>query len=240
MKKFLLLLGLLAIGSCVFAVPIGVEPPAEFMTALRTCTKGTYNAQEGGLVVSYTIKGKTQTGRCIVEYSDYTDFSNKETYEGFVSLVKSLGGEKLNPSDIPTQEQMIEQGLKEKDTMICKFNSKERERLYAAYKKHDGNPTTTTKNPDGSTKYSFDSNKMSSYDSLMFELSLGPCEVLNSDFESLNVRSTIYACEYSDTTCYVNKSSSGGMSATCSPEKKGPMPWNTIEKHVNSGMCEKL
>ena len=239
MKKFLLLFGLLFLGSCVFAVTIGVEPPAEFMGALETCANGTYKTQYKGMITFYTIKGKTPTGRCIVEYSDYTDFSHKETYDFYIRMMKAFGGGMVRPSDIPTQEQMIERGLKEKTITTCKFNSKERKMLYAAYKKHDGIPLSlSNKIPYGTIPEGY-SDKRSSYDLLMMKFSQGPCTTTSAN-NPQDRKGSIYACEYVDRTCYVTKYSNTSWTASCNPNIEGRTPWDTLKKHVNQGMCEKL
>lgn len=99
MKRALLLLGLLFIGTSVFAGIQGFEPPAEFMAALETCANGTYKTQYKGMISFYTIKGKTPTGRCIVEYSDYTDFSHKETYDFYIGMLFYISTGVLQISD---------------------------------------------------------------------------------------------------------------------------------------------
>ena len=239
MKKFLLLLGVLFLGTCVFAITIGVEPPMKFMTSLKNCTQGTFNEKSDGLVLTYTIKGKTPTGRCIVEYSDYTDFSNIETYNNYIKIMKAFGGSRISEADIPTQEQMIAQALREKTTTTCKFSQNERYQLFVAFLRHDGNPTSVTKKPDGTISYSFDSSKMGSYDTLMLKLSQGPCITTSADEPHKN-NGSVYACEYADVTCYVTKYADSHWSANCNPNIEGPTPWDTLKKHVNQGMCEKL
>ncbi len=242
MKKLLMVFGILVIGSCVFADIFGIvndEPPEEFMAAFKTCTNGTYKTQKDGQIRSYTIKGKTQTGRCIVEYTHYVDYSNKKTYDSLVRYGKSfsIGGVYIEP-EIPTQEEMIKLGLSEKTITTCKFNSKERDSIYAAYQKHD-----STKKPDGSDLF-FDFSDRSSYDHLMEGYLRGPCEsryVVPTDAQ--RNRDAIYACEYSDTTCYMHKNSSGSTterSLICIPGREGKLPWDIVEKHVKSGMCEKI
>ena len=55
MKKLILVLSLLLVGTCVRAVTIGIEPPEKFMRALKTCTSGSYELEKDGLVLSYKI-----------------------------------------------------------------------------------------------------------------------------------------------------------------------------------------
>lgn len=239
MKRALLLLGLLFIGTSVFAGIQGIEPPAEFMAALETCANGTYKTQYKGMISVYTIKGKTPTGRCIVEYSDYTDFSHKETYDFYISMMKSFGGGLIRPSDIPTQEQMIERGLKEKTITTCKFNSKERKMLYTAYKKHDGIPLSLLNEKPLGTKIDGFADKMSSYDALMMKFSHGPCTTTSAN-NPQDRKGSIYACEYADRTCYVTKYSNTSWTASCNPNIPGDFPWDILKKHVNQGMCEKI
>lgn len=234
MKKFLLLLGVLFLGTCVFAVTIGVEPPAKFMTSLKNCTPSTYKEKQNGLALSYSIKGKTSSGRCIVEFSEYTDFSNRETYNGYIAMISSLAGDKIKQAKIPTQEQMIVQGKKEQTTMVCKFSKDERQNLYDAYLLHDDNSKSETLNPDGTISYSFDSSKMGSYDRLMMKYSQGPCA------DKSNKPLPMYACVYADTTCYVRMREGGAYSVSCSPDKDGFNHMNKVIEHAKSNMCERL
>jgi hypothetical protein len=239
-KKLILVLSLLLVGTCVRAVTIGVEPPEKFMRALKTCTSGSYELEKNGLILSYKIKGKTSTGRCIVEYTDYTDFSNREIYNRYIDMLLSFSGKKVNPSQLPTQEQMIKQGLAEKSILLCKFTEKEREELYSAYQKHDDNSTTTTTKPDGSIHYSFNSANMGSYDRLMMKFSQGPCTDMSSETVKANGKSEKYSCEYADAMCYATKYSSGAWTYSCNPQKDGFGYFDTMKKHIESNMCEKL
>ena len=234
MKKFLLLLGVLFVGTCVFAITIGVEPPAKFMTYLKNCTPTSFKINQNGLVLTYAVKGKTPSGRCIVEFSDYTDFSNRETYNGYIAMISSLAGDKIKQAKIPTQEQMIAQAKKEKTIMVCKFSKEERQNLYDAYQLHDDNSKTTTQNPDGTVSYSFDSRGMGSYDKLMMKYSHGPC--IDKSDKSLSV----HACSYADTTCYVREQKEGAYAVFCTPDNDKFKRLDKVIEHARSNMCEKL
>ena len=237
MKRVLLLFGLLFIGTSVLAV---TEPFAKYMAALKSCTAGTYKQEQSGLISTYKIKGKTKTGRCIVEYSNYTDFSNTEIYNNAIGMMKAFGGGKISEADLPTQEQIIAQELRDKTTTTCKFSQKEIDQLYAAYLAHDGNPTSVTKKPDGTTRYSFDLSKMGSYDSLRMKFSQGgPCTTTSAN-DPQERKGSVYACEYAGRTCYVTKYSNTSWTASCNPNIAGDIPWDTLQKYVNQGMCEKL
>lgn len=240
MKKLLLVLSLLLVGSCVRAVTIGIEPPENFMSALKTCTSGTFNLEKNGVVIDYKIKGKTPTGRCVVEYSDYIDFSKRELYNKYIDVLTSFVGDKVKPSQFPTQEQMTKESLEGKNIMQCKFSKKEREQLYNAYQKHDDNSTVTTQKPDGSVSYSFNSKNMSSYDSLMMKFSQGPCIDITPDIVQAKGKAEKYSCEYADTTCYVTKTRSGVWTYSCDPEKSGFKHFDIMKKHIEANMCEKL
>lgn len=248
MKKGILtasILTVLIISTAVYAVTIGVEPPAQYMNNLRTCTKSTVK-QNGGTIEEYTIKGKLPNGRCEVYISSYTNYADPKVYDGFKLMTKSFAqmandmaknnSNKITDADIPTQEQMIEQGKKEKDEMICKFSENERKALYEAYQKHDSkNPPAKVEN--GNVSFSFDSSKMSSYDNLMLIFSNTVCKNPNEPDQ----KTKKYVCEYADTSCYVNKFSNGGSSFKCTNNKDIDFKqMDTIEKHVNQGMCEQI
>ena len=119
--------------------------------------------------------------------------------------------------------------------MICKFSENERKALYNAYQKHDSkNPPAKVEN--GNISFSFDSSKMSSYDNLMLTLSGGVCQNPND----ANGKYKKYACEYADTTCYVTEFK-GMHSFKCTNDRDIDFKtMNTIEKHINQGMCERI
>lgn len=247
MKKKILIASIFTtiITCAVYAVTIGVEPPAQYINNLKTCTKSTIK-QNNGTAIEYTIKGKLPNGRCEVYISSYTDFSNPKVYEGFKTVAKSfaemandMGKDKskqITDADIPTQAQMIEQGKKEKDEMICKFSESERKALINAYQKHDGkNPPAKIENDNIS--FSFDTSKMSSYDNLMMTFSDGVCQNPNDP----NGKTKKYTCEYADTTCYVTKYEKGFSSFKCTNDRDISFKMmDTIEKHINQGMCEQI
>ncbi len=245
-KKILTSAGLtLIISTAVYAVTIGVEPPAQYINNLKTCTKSSIK-ENGSLITEYTIKGKLPNGRCEVYLSNYTNFEDPKVYEGFKTVTKSFAqmannmekdkSKQITDADIPTQAQMIEQGKKEKDEMVCRFSENERKALYNAYQKHDSkNPPAKVEN--GNVSFSFDTSKMSSYDNLMLTLSDGVCQIPNDP----NGKSKKYACEYADTTCYVTKYEKGFNSFKCTNDRDIDFKtMDTIEKHINQGMCERI
>lgn len=60
------------------------------MKALRFCKAGTFNQVSGALNITYKIKGKLPNGRCEVEFSNYTDFTNVAAYENFISNLDNV------------------------------------------------------------------------------------------------------------------------------------------------------
>lgn len=177
MKKTLTLLGIIALAmtsSITMAVTIGKQPPADYMKNLKSCTASSAK-NNSGTVDEYTIKGLLPDGRCEVEITSYTNFEDPKVYEGFITILKAFGGEKLNPADIPTQAQMIEQGKKEKDVTVCKFTKEQRFALHAAYLKNDGKNNNCVTKPDGTTSCRYSTEDMSSYDRLMTNYSQGTC-----------------------------------------------------------------
>ena len=65
MKKKILTAGglTLIISTAVYAITLGIEPPAQYINNLKTCTKSTVKS-DGGTISEYTIKGKLPNGRC--------------------------------------------------------------------------------------------------------------------------------------------------------------------------------
>ena len=247
MKKKILTAGglTLIISTAVYAITLGIEPPAQYINNLKTCTKSSIK-ESGSTINEYTIKGKLPNGRCEVYISSYTNFEDPKVYEGFKTVTKAFAemandmskdkSKQITDTDIPTQAPMIEQSKKEKDEMICKFSKDEREALYSAYQKHDGkNPPAKVEN--GNVSFSFDSSKMSSYDNLMMTLSGGVCQNPNDT----NGKSKKYACEYADTTCYVTEFENGLKSYKCTKDKDLDFKtMDTIGKHIKQGMCERI
>ena len=245
MKKKILTATTLIIGTAVYAVTLGIEPPVQYINNLKTCTKSTFK-QSGAAVEEYTIKGKLPNGRCEVYISSYTNFADPKVYEGFQIMTKSFTqmandmekdkSKQITNADIPTQEQMIEQFKKEKDEMVCKFSESERKALYEAYQKHDSkNPPAKVEN--GNVSFSFDTSKMSSYDNLMLTFSHTVCKNPNEP----NPKAKKYVCEYADTSCYVTKYQNGASSFKCTNNKDIDFKqMNIIEKHVDQGMCEQI
>jgi len=118
-KKFLIpiVLTIFTASTITYALTIGIEPPVQYINNLKTCTKSSIKINETQ-IQEYTIKGKLPNGRCEVYISSYTNFADPKVYENFKTVAKSFAGmaNDLNKNtDIPTQTQMIEQGLKEKD-----------------------------------------------------------------------------------------------------------------------------
>lgn len=253
MKKNLMIIGLISIlltGSLVYAITLGVEPPASYINNLKTCTKSTIT-QKDAVVSEYTIKGLLPNGRCEVYMSSYTNFEDPKVYEGFKTMSKAFAGmakdmakdkniPDIKESDIPTQQEMIIQGKKEKQITVCKFSRSEREALYNAYQKHDSkNPPAKFEN--GNISFSFDTNKMSSYDNLMMKLNNGPCTTYEGTVSS-SKKEKKYACEYSDTTCYWTVLKNGG-SMSCTNEPKSGSTFDImdkVEEHVKAGMCQEI
>ena len=249
MRNIMIGLAIIMLGVCAYAITIGVEPPSTYMNALKICKAGTFNQQEpSGLNLTYKIKGKLPNGRCEVTFSNFTDFSNKATYDNFISVSKSFAksfGAEINESDFPTQAQMIEQGKKEGETYTCRFSDKERQDLYNAYLKHDSKNPPAKVSKD-SISISFDSSKISSYDKLMQKYYLnGPCNNdVTMEEDGKNVPVKKYVCEYADTTCYVTlyqMSGGNGSSVSCSGKRDvDDTRWEIVKKHAESGKCSKL
>ena len=116
-KKILTAAGLtLIISTAVYAVTVGVEPPAQYINNLKTCTKSTVK-DSGNTINEYTIKGKLPNGRCEVYISSYTNFEDPKVYEGFKTITKSFTqmannmekdkSKQITDADIPTQAQMV-------------------------------------------------------------------------------------------------------------------------------------
>lgn len=255
MKKNLMVTGILTLLTCcaAYAIVVGVEPPASYINNLKTCTKSTLKKTDNGMVQEYTIKGLLPNGRCEVSMSYYTDFSDPKVYEGFKSMAKSFAGmakdmakdkniPDIKDSDFPSQQEMIEQGKKEKQITVCKFSKDERTALYNAYQKHDSkNPPAKVEN--GNISFSFDSSKMSSYDKLMMKLNGGPCSTYDAkDISSAN-KEKRYACEYADTTCYWTDLGNGASTMSCTNEPEGVSTFKLMDKvkqHVKAGMCQEI
>ena len=170
------IISLLAVGSAVIAMTLGVEPPASYINNLKTCKASTKTIKNAAVSV-YTIKGKTADGRCEVVLSSYTNFADKKVYENFkafaLSMSKSFGKE-INESNIPTQAQMIEAGRKETQVTSCKFTQEQIDALYEAYQKHDGKNNCSSSDKGG-VNCKFSTANMSSYDKLMMNYSMGTC-----------------------------------------------------------------
>jgi len=245
MKKSFIILSVLSILSfCAFqiqqyaqAVVIGKEPPSIFINNLKNCTKSSLT-DKGSTIDEYIIKGTLPNGRCEVIISSYTNFADNKVYANYKTMAKSIGKmakANIQDSDIPTQQQMIEQGKKEKDITICKLSQDERNALYNAYQKHDSKNPPAKMDDKGNMSFSFDSSKISSYDKLMLLYSNGPCTTPENEHKEKR-----YVCEYADTTCYYSKQDNGISSMKCTkePPQDSFKFMDTVQKHVESGMCQ--
>lgn len=268
MKKIVILLGLFgiilfAINQYVSAVTVGVEAPKSFMENLRLCKKGSFKEiSQNSLVSEYEIMGLTPNGRCEFSRTTYSDFTNKDAYEGAISaykgfydMVASMAKQQnsfVPDMKLPSQDEMIKSALDEKDILICKLSKDEREALYQAWAKHDDkNPPAKYVNNGNRTEYSFSfsTDKMSSYDNLMMKYAQGPCSEDKDNAMKLNDKapSSIkkYACEYADTTCYLtlykyNGEQSEGASMSCTGDRESFGLIDRVKKHAKAGMCEVL
>lgn len=253
MKINLLSVGIIStimIGSIAYAITVGVEPPASYINNLKTCTKSTIT-EKGNSIQEYTIKGMLPNGRCEVYISSYTNFADPKVYEGYKTMAHAFSqmandmakdkSKQITEADIPSQAQMIEQGKKEKDIIVCKFSNNERKALINAYQKHDSkNPPAKVEN--GNISYSFDISKVSSYDKLMMKLS-GPCSTYDAEDISSANKEKKYACEYADTTCYWTDLGNGASSMSCTNEDKTISTFKLMDKvkqHVKAGMCQEI
>ena len=265
MKKILIILGILIILSFIVlqlqqfvsAVTLGIEPPANFMNALRSCTVGKYkDTNNKSMISEYYIKGILPNGRCEFTRTSYTDFSNKETYEtakrilgDFAEMAESMAKEQSQkfekPTGFPSQEEMIKMTQEEKDIMTCKLSKNEINMLYEAWQKHD-DKNAPAKVTDNEISFSWSSSKMSSFDGLMMRFSSGPCTSSNDATGSTNAISKKYACEYADTTCYItiltyNDGTEGAtMTCTYEPEGVNHSRISKVKEHAKSGLCEEL
>ncbi len=216
-------------GSVVFAFAAG-GPPPEYINNLKSCTKSTFIKKEIG-TYEYVIKGKLPNGRCDVQINHWTDYNDPE--------VKKLFG-LSSPDDVKMMENRYEKGF-----WKCKLSQREVDELYAAYQKHDGENPLPQKLDNGGIKFSFDTNKMSSYDKLMLNYQMGPCVYYSGvkAWKSKNENFKRYACEYRDTTCYVLYGGSGTSSissVSCTRGKASSDIQNKVLKHVKAGMCSEL
>lgn len=243
--SLLVLFGIIC-GVATYAITVGEEPPLSYINNLKTCTKYNYSTEsEYGNKMTYTIKGLLPNGRCEVNISSYIDYTNnKEAYNAAISLMSAFANAAGAPENkiqkgLPSAQDLTDES---RDDMVCKFSKSEREALYNAYLKHDNkNPKPNVK--DGNMEISFSTSKMSSYDKLMMKYgfsSAGPCVTLDQEGEYKNWEK--YACEYSDTTCYVDIHKDGTRYVNCNPtkDKLNTQLINTVVNHAKSGKCIKL
>ena len=239
--------------SAVQALTAGIEPPADFIKNLKTCTKSHFE-QKGTSVERYDIKGKTPGGRCEIYMDTYTDFTNKDNYDMAMNFISGFGstiaGDKFDKSKLLSQDELIKMSKDSTFSITCKLSQSEIDTLINAYNKHD-NKNSEAVITNNSMSYSFDSTKMSSYDKQLLNYQMGgPCIQNRTKNANDNWITTLYVCEYSDTTCYVHyskskdgTSTSYSMSCTGELSKYGNLDnkmRDAIVGHVKSGMCEKI
>lgn len=162
MKKFLgclLLMVFLSLGTAVYSITVGIEPPSQYMYNLKSCTPNVTSRIKYGMVGKYEIKGKLPDGRCQVIITMYQNFT-QESYEIHKSMYKSMAKSMLGKEvdDYQTREQLIRDAKKNKEIMVCKFSAEQRAALYNAYLKHDGKNSINF-----------------AYDNLMLNYSSGTC-----------------------------------------------------------------
>lgn len=251
MKKILLLLSVLASITCVYAVTIGVEPPVSYINSLKTCTAGTFSTKNNGLISEYKIKGKLPNGRCEVQMTDKYDWDDPQTEKDarailgmFSNMATDMAGEKkLNDQQLDQVMKEVKQSKSEITT--CRFSQQERNDLVKAYNLHDGkqDPGEVKRDANGnliSFKGSFSTDKMSSYDGLMMKYGNAICKTTENGKPDT---SKVWACEYSDTTCYYSDLGNGGSSLSCTKENPNISTFKLMDKvreHVKAGYCEKV
>lgn len=179
MKKIIIFSGILlfmAIGTYAMAVTIGVEPPAQYVNNLRTCTPYFGKYVKNAMTSEYRVIKKLPDGRCLASITEYPDYSNPQDYKDAAYLVRAFGGDKMTDAEVAK----IIYSSNSKSTTTCKFSPTQRQALYSAYLKHDGNPSSGSVKRDKNGNIvelngSFDSSKMSSYDNLMSSYLSGTC-----------------------------------------------------------------
>ncbi len=178
MKKIFVLLSLISfisLSSVVYAITLGLTPPENYIKNLKTCTKGVV-VNNSTAYQTYTVKGLLPDGRCEVQIVSYTNFANKEVYDGYKMLYSAFSKD----GKVPSQAEMIEKGKQDKDIMTCKFTQAQRDALYKAYYQSLGHkqPGGCTKTADGGThcEYEISGSSMSPYDNLLMSYSAGTCQ----------------------------------------------------------------
>ncbi len=178
MKKIFVLLSLISfisLSSVVYAITLGLIPPENYIKNLKTCTKGVV-VNNSTAYQTYTVKGLLPDGRCEVQIVSYTNFANKEVYDGYKMLYSAFSKD----GKVPSQAEMIEKGKQDKDIMTCKFTQAQRDALYKAYYQSLGHkqPGGCTKTADGGThcEYEISGSSMSPYDNLLMSYSAGTCQ----------------------------------------------------------------
>lgn len=162
MKKFLgclLLMVFLSLGTAVYSIAVGIEPPSQYMYNLKSCTPNVTNRVRNGLAEKYEIKGKLQDGRCQVVITMYQNVT-QEAYQMektlYKTMAESMSGKEVK--NFPTREELIREAKENKDVTACKFSAEQRAALYNAYLKHDGKNSINF-----------------AYDNLMLNYSSGTC-----------------------------------------------------------------
>lgn len=236
----------------VLAVTIvAEEPPANYISNLKTCTPGVFKQTQQGVNIEYAIKGKLPNNRCdvtITTTSDLSDSRNRkaieEMYEGFVEMgiaMAKQSGQELDRSKIPTKEEIMKDIQNSKEITHCKFSQTERNELYSAWQKHDNTNKPAQKTEKGIV-FEWDSSKMGSYNALMMKYDQGPCSTYNTNDPKKKSTGKRYACEYADTTCYITiEGNASYMTCTKDNPNAGISNYiDTVKKHALSGMCSEL
>ena len=178
MKKIFVLLSIISfvsLSSVVYAITLGLTPPENYIKNLKTCTKGVA-VNNSTAYQTYTVKGLLPDGRCEVQIVSYTNFANKEVYDGYKMLYSAFSKD----GKVPSQAEMIEKGKQDKDIMTCKFTQAQRDALYKAYYQSLGHkqPGGCTKTADGGThcEYEISGSSMSPYEKLIMSYYAGTCQ----------------------------------------------------------------
>lgn len=223
MKKVLLfLLILLASTTSAIAIIIGIETPPSYIHNLKNCTPSTAKTQgSNGVTYQFEIKGLLPNGKCEVNIIE------TENSDEILGILKNFSGNLKNSFKVKYAEPNI---------TTCKFSKSERDKLIAAYYKHDDKYETIA-----NTKI-FDKDKMSSYDKLMYEYYDDIC-ISNQGFQVHKNRKFI--CEYADATCTYEEHEDGSSENFCSKSKsefkmQDFSIYDKVKKHVEAGYCRRV
>ena len=245
MKKYLFLLTLLFTASCAIATVTMIEPPQTYINNLRTCKPSTNSITSNGRNYEYKIKGKVPNGRCeviITEKYDWSDPQTEKDMRAILGAFLNMAGSNNKFSTAELDKAINEMKKEPPDITTCRFSQAERDELIKGYNKHDGKqePAYVERDAAGnlvSIKGSFSSDKMSSYDNIMFTLSKNLCNTNNDS----NGNGKVYSCEYADTTCYYKKYDNDVSSLSCTDSKKSTFSvMDKVKEHVAAGYCERV